>query len=360
MPGVDVVIPCYNYGHYLEHCVATVTGQRDVAIRILIVDDHSPDDTPAVAQRLAAADPRIQYTRNPRNLGLVGSINRGVMDWASADYTLVLSADDALTPGALARAVAVMERHPEVGMTYGLAVVFGERNDEFAVADTTIFDYATFSGAQYIEDFCRRKNGVASPTALVRTRVQKDVGGYDAQFPHTCDVEMWMRIATRYDIAAIEAPQAYYRWHGGNMSSAYIDRPLSDLREQLETCEHLQRTAGAHLPGFAGWVADMRTRFAREACWLAGLACESGNDAAMRQCLAFATAIEPTIRTSKAWWGCQARRVLAALDRLRGRAGTRLGRRPFTPFVHGSLFGRWPGREAGADHSRPFEPAASR
>ncbi|PJI55237.1 glycosyl transferase family 2 [Methylobacterium radiotolerans] len=348
MVGVDIVVPCYNYGHYLEHCVATVLGQRDVEVRILIVDDHSPDDTPAIARQLVASDPRISYIRNPQNMGLVGSINRGVMDWASADYTLVLSADDALTPGALARAVDVMERRPEVGMTYGLAVVFGTRNDEFIVADTAAYDYSTFSGARFIEDFCRRKNGVASPTALVRTRVQKEVGGYDAQFPHTCDVEMWMRIATRHSIAAVNAPQAYYRWHGGNMSSAYIDRPLSDLREQLETCEYLQRTAGAHVPGFGDWVADMRTRFAEEACWLAGLAAENGNDASMRQCLAFATSIQSAIWLRKAWWGCQVRRLRTFLGRLLRRTSAGPSRRAFTPFAHGSLFGRWPGHETEA------------
>jgi glycosyltransferase involved in cell wall biosynthesis len=98
MTRVDVAIPCYNYGKYLEYCVGTILSQRDVDVRVLIIDDCSPDDTARVAERLVASDSRVSYTKNERNLGLVGTANRGVIEWATAPYTLLLSADDALTP----------------------------------------------------------------------------------------------------------------------------------------------------------------------------------------------------------------------------------------------------------------------
>ncbi len=126
MTSVDVVVPCYNYARYLEDCVHSILSQRDADLRVLIIDDASPDNTPEVASMLAARDPRVTYVRNEKNLGLVGTANRGVIDWARADYTALISADDALAPGAFARAAEIMNRHPEVGMTYGISIIFDD------------------------------------------------------------------------------------------------------------------------------------------------------------------------------------------------------------------------------------------
>jgi GT2 family glycosyltransferase len=342
MIRVDVAIPCYNYAKYLDYCVGTVLSQRDVDVRVLIIDDCSPDDTAEVAARLVASDPRVFYTRNPGNLGLVGTANRGVIEWATAPYTLLLSADDALTPGALARAVEVMEKHPEVGMTYGMAVVVNEKNEEYPAGDQADFDYRVVSGPAFIERFCKFKNGVASPTALVRTSVQKHIGGYNPKFPHTCDVEMWMRFATRGGIGVIKAPQAYYRWHSNNMSSQYINRPMNDLREQIETCEHVCATWGADIPEFGGWIEEMRTKFAIESCWLAGVAIERGDKDAARQCIEFAESLRPDTWKLKAWWGYQAKRLMGSGGASALRSMRRNSDPFYRPFTHGAQFGWWP------------------
>ena len=81
----------------------------------------SSDDTPAVGEQLAANDSRVIFRRHAVNLGHIKTFNEGVMDWARAQYSLLLSADDALAPGALARAVKVMDSHEDVGLSYGMA-----------------------------------------------------------------------------------------------------------------------------------------------------------------------------------------------------------------------------------------------
>src|SRR5690242_18271368 len=122
MARVDVFVPSYNYGRFLRECVGSALSQDGVDVRVLILDDCSADDTPQVGRALAAADPRVEYRRHPANRGHIATYNEGI-DWLSSEYCLLLSADDALVPGALARAAAVMDRHPEVGLTYGLAIV---------------------------------------------------------------------------------------------------------------------------------------------------------------------------------------------------------------------------------------------
>ena len=67
MSSVSVVIPCYNYGHFLEEAVASVLDdQEGVDVRVLIIDDASPDDSAEVARKIAAREPRVEVTR-PRN-----------------------------------------------------------------------------------------------------------------------------------------------------------------------------------------------------------------------------------------------------------------------------------------------------
>src|SRR4051812_30883997 len=120
--AVDVVVPCYNYGRYLRECVLSVLNQEGVEVRVLIIDDCSPDDTPQVAARLAVDNARVDRRRHPTNRGHITTYNEGLLEWARAKYSLLLSADDALAPGALRRAVALLEAHPDAGMVYGRAI----------------------------------------------------------------------------------------------------------------------------------------------------------------------------------------------------------------------------------------------
>ena len=124
MSRFDIIIPCYNYGNYLRECVESVLDQSHQDLRVLIIDDASPDHTAEVAADLAARDPRVEFRRHAVNQGHIATYNEG-LEWTTGDYTLLLSADDLLVPGALLRASRLLDAHPEVGFVYGKALGFG-------------------------------------------------------------------------------------------------------------------------------------------------------------------------------------------------------------------------------------------
>src|SRR3954471_6858989 len=125
MGSVSVVIPCYRYGHFLADCVASVLDEQPgVDVRVLIIDDASPDDSAAVARAIAARDPRVEVLVHEINKRHIATYNEGLLEWADGDYSVLLSADDRLTPGALTRAVGLLDANPNVGFAYGRPVHF--------------------------------------------------------------------------------------------------------------------------------------------------------------------------------------------------------------------------------------------
>src|SRR5207245_10444433 len=103
MRRVDVIVPCYNYGRFLPSCINSVLSQEGVEVRVLILDDASTDGSGDVAEELAEQDRRVTVRRHRTNRGHIATYNEGI-EWVAGDYTLLLSADDMPTDGALGRA----------------------------------------------------------------------------------------------------------------------------------------------------------------------------------------------------------------------------------------------------------------
>jgi GT2 family glycosyltransferase len=224
MAKVDIVVPCYNYGRYLESCVASVLDQSISDLRVLIIDDASSDDSLAVARRLASADSRVSVIGHAVNMGHIETYNEGI-EWASSDYFLLLSADDLLVPGALQRAIEIMDANPGVALTFGDCVAWfdAERAPE-------INHHASFTWEQFdlLKAICASAtNLVPTPTAIVRTSVQQSSGGYRKSLPHAGDMEMWLRFAANGAVARINAVQAIYRLHANSMSQTFSPRSWS-------------------------------------------------------------------------------------------------------------------------------------
>jgi len=246
--SVSVVIPCYKYGWCLRECMESVLGQRGVDVRVLIIDDASTDDSAQVAEALAAADARVEVRRHAVNLGHIITYNEG-MRWAAGRYTVLLDADDMLTPGALERACALLEAHPEVGFVYGAALVFGYGRARRPPCSGP-GRWRVWPGRRWFEARCQTtENCIRSPEVVLRTSLLRQVGGYREELPHAADFEMWMRLALHADVGYIAGPhQAYYRDHATGMHRQRFATPLADLTQVRDAfailfCEHARLIA---------------------------------------------------------------------------------------------------------------------
>lgn len=265
MSSVSVVIPCYKYGHFLADCVSSVLDEQgDLDVRVLIIDDASPDDSAEAARTLAASDPRIEVRVHERNQGHIATYNEGLLEWADGDYLVLLSADDRLVPGALVRAAAVLDAHPEAGFCYGRPLRF-QHGGPLPRARTEGTGSAVYPGLWWLERRFREGTGcITSPEVMVRADLQRKVGGYDPELPHAGDIEMWMRLASHADVGHVRgADQAYYRVHGGNMSTTDFGGQLDDLRQRRIAFESVLAKCGDRLPEPERLADLVHTRLAR-------------------------------------------------------------------------------------------------
>lgn len=268
MSTVDVVIPCYNYGRYLRGCVDSVLSQSGANVRVLVIDDASSDDTAQIGQELAACNSKVEFHRHEVNRGHIATYNEGLIGWSTADYTVLLSADDMLTPGSLSRAVGIMEANDDVGMVYGRAIHF-QQETELPTISAGKYGYRRFSGVEWLEARCRAgHNVISSPEVVVRGSIQRAVGGYRPELPHAGDLEMWMRIAAVSSIAHVRrVPQAFYRVHAASMLRTKYRSTLLDLHQRKAAFDAFFQQC-RHMVTDADHLHDLANRaLAREALW---------------------------------------------------------------------------------------------
>ncbi|HEX4817346.1 MAG TPA: CDP-glycerol glycerophosphotransferase family protein [Nonomuraea sp.] len=110
MPDCTVVVITYNDADRLPRAVRSVLRQSLRDLEVIISDDASTDDTPQVAARLAAADPRVRYLRRDVNSGGCGAPRNDGIDAAAAPYVMFLDSDDELPRHACKSLLTEVER----------------------------------------------------------------------------------------------------------------------------------------------------------------------------------------------------------------------------------------------------------
>ncbi|WP_406695924.1 glycosyltransferase [Singulisphaera sp. Ch08] len=295
MSQVDIIVPCYKYGHYLRQCVESVLTQVGVEARVLIVDDASPDDTPAVAAELCAQDHRVEYRRHSINRGHIATYNHG-LEWVAGDYTVLLSADDLLTPGSLFRATKIMDEHPDVGLTFGRDIHFNSSlPSPNAPLELTEQNWRIIAGHDYLRAVAKTaQNFIPTPTVVVRTALHQKLGGYREGLPHSGDMELWMRFAVHANLAEMDVDQAYYRVHGQNMNLRNFGTRQAEMEQRKLAFDFLFHRYGSKIPGCKQLQRQVAACVSKEALDEAYTAFYKGDIASCRNLVELAVRADPS------------------------------------------------------------------
>ncbi|MBA7489482.1 UDP-4-amino-4-deoxy-L-arabinose--oxoglutarate aminotransferase [subsurface metagenome] len=210
MPLVSVIIPIYNRTEYVCEAIDSVLAQTYKNYEIVVVDDGSITDVKRVLKPYRAKI-KCLYQENK---GLAAARNYGIKN-SNGKYLAFLDDDDLFEPRKLEIQVPVLEDNPEVGFVYSDCYGFeAENRNEKRLNLATGRDRASneFANLYFID------TNVLVPTVLIRRKCFEDVGLFDENLPQNEDVDMWLRVALRWQVKFSDYPSALVRRHSNRMS----------------------------------------------------------------------------------------------------------------------------------------------
>lgn len=191
MTVVSVIVPCHNSRKTIALCIEAALAQTHPDVEVIVVDDHSTDDTAAIAARYAC-----RVVRLDRNGGAGIARNHG-MGAARGDILFFVDSDVALAPDAAANAVRAFSDNPGLGAVWG---VYGDR---------PLLDDGVVERVQVLHGHFRQISAMSVHTGhfavgAVHRRVVDAIGGFDerlfGQWTNE-DHEYGLRIARNFPVA---------------------------------------------------------------------------------------------------------------------------------------------------------------
>jgi len=209
VPLVSVLLAVHDDSRFLRDAVDSVLGQTLDDLELLVVDDASTDDTPAVLAQVA--DRRLTVVRNDEQRGLAASLNRG-LDHATGKYVARLDADDVAVPDRLARQVERMRSAPSVAIVGSAVVDLDERG---ARGETHVMP----TGGRQLRWHALFSSPFFHPSVLVdRDALERHELRYDPEFRESEDYDLWARLFAFDDGDNLREPLVLKRVHAGQAS----------------------------------------------------------------------------------------------------------------------------------------------
>ncbi|MEM8737016.1 MAG: glycosyltransferase family 2 protein [Planctomycetota bacterium] len=232
-PRVSVLMCAYNAERYVVETVRSVLAQTMREFELVVVDDGSTDRTAELVESLAAGDERIRIISGP-NVGIPKAANLGLAACRSA-LVARIDADDIAEPGRLAAQLAFMEANPGV-VAAGSAVTFIDEAGRRLTINRPPREHAKIDDA-----LMRGHCAIWNTSSILRRDVFLELGGYGEHYRTAEDVDAWLRLAERGELANLAEPLHRYRLHDGSISAA---DQTSNRQFCRDACEAAARRRG--------------------------------------------------------------------------------------------------------------------
>jgi len=214
---ISVIIPCFNYGMYIDHAIASIKAQTHKAFEIIIVDDGSTDEYTRDKLR-ALHDPMVRIIRTENN-GPAAARNVG-FTYARGKYILLWDADDLFHETFTEKALTILTHYPRIGAVSSWALCFGDE------------DYTWYPIGGSVENFMQSTTSPAC--ALVRPEAWMDAEGFDERYLVGYeDWDFWIRITKKNWLVYI-IPELLYYYRQKKQS-----RVKETFKRHIEIYEHI-------------------------------------------------------------------------------------------------------------------------
>lgn len=235
---VSIIMPVYNGESYLHEAITSILSQSFTDFEFVMIDDGSDDRSWEVMQSFE--DPRIRLERNEINMGLIATLNRGIK-LAKGDFIARMDCDDVSLPDRLKMQVDFLDKNPDIGMVgtdYSMIA-----SDGTPWNPPKSFDVPTES--DLIEWKLYFSCCVCHASMMVRKTVYSHLGGYQNDFVHAEDYDLFLRAVSSTKIASLPDVMYKVRKHQGNVSEMY--KKKQKYSADIAVQQALYRTLGTSI-----------------------------------------------------------------------------------------------------------------
>lgn len=230
---ISIVLPIYNGEKYMRQSIDSVIAQTYPNWELLIVDDGSTDRTADIAREYEAKDSRIRYYKNPQNMRLPRTLNRG-FTLAKGDYLTWTSDDNYFYPRALETMLHALK----------------DQDREFTFASCDVIDADDrIVECIMVSERSRKMIVGSNPVGacfLYSRKAYEAVGEYNPELTLVEDFDYWQRLCMKYEPVCIPEKLYAYRWHDGALTSTMRK---DTFNRALEKCLLDNRTGFGRLDG---------------------------------------------------------------------------------------------------------------
>jgi glycosyltransferase involved in cell wall biosynthesis len=255
-PDVSVVIPTRNRRHLLPRTLASVLGQVDVDLEVIVVDDASDDGTEPFLRGLD--DERVLVVRYEEAGGTANARNTGIQ-LAAAPFVAFCDDDDLWAPDKLAAQLDSLRRQPEARWSFVGAVVVDEQLRVVGARRPPV-------GPDLARELLVRNTIFGGPSGVVAAAdLLRGLGGFDSSMRLMPDWDMWIRLALASPLVSCNRPLLAYVRHNRSQTGtgmATFDMEYRYLRDKFAAT---RRRLGVELSdvGTLHWVAESHVRAGR-------------------------------------------------------------------------------------------------
>ncbi len=211
IPLISMVLPVYNGSRHLAASIESCLRQTYPNWELVIVDDASTDGTPDIIDAYCRQDGRVRSVRNPVNVKLPVSLNRG-FDRARGSLFSWTSDDNEYLPEALAEMARGLVRRPRIDMVYADMMLMGENGQDLRRSRRPRPARLGFRG------------NVVGGCFLYRREIAEKIGPYPADLFLVEDYYYWLRLADLGRLFHIPRILYRYRVHAQSLSGRHANR----------------------------------------------------------------------------------------------------------------------------------------
>ncbi len=209
-PVVSICIPTHNDSAVVGDALRSALRQSYARVEILVVDNHSTDDTWRIVTGIASEDHRVRCIRNDEDIGMARNFN-ACLTAASGEYVLILCSDDALEDGCAELLAAALREHPDA-----VLAACGRTMTDLSLRPQRVLRArhrrAEITSAKLLRECFAHGNRIGEPSAVMFRRLMAG-RGFNSDYSQALDLEMWFHLLGMGSAVLLPEPCCSIRQH---------------------------------------------------------------------------------------------------------------------------------------------------